>query len=289
MFYISLPYFYKNYKFNQYFKNYIDNTRLYSTDKLIADFSIDYVYGSFPWSLWNGHINNHQGLAVLNEEMKNIISNSKSPLRIDASNIFLSQTDYYDVHENATLKLLNGINVAYEISNIDLMDYILTQNPYNKFIISNNIQFTTQPFNSQVINIFSEERNIDLINLGYNPFVETNSIIDLTQIDNKNKLEVSIGHCQACLHSKQLFCAKNEQKNIYLYSKHSSFLNCPYEYNVRNYYNEIKPYILQGIHHFKIVANPSKLEDFNLSIIRSFIKPEYQGECINGYYREISK
>ncbi len=286
MFYISLPYFYKNYKFNQYFKKYIDNARLYSMDKLIADFSIDYVYGSFPWSLWNGHINNHQGLAVLNEEMKNIISNSDTPLRIDASNIFLSQTDYYDVHENATLKLLNGVNVAYEISSIDLMDYILTQNPYNKFIISNNIQFT-QPLNSQVINIFSKEHNIEFINLGYNPFIK--DTIDLAQIDNKNKLEVSIGHCQSCLSSKQLSCTQEEQKNIYLYSKHSAFLNCPYECNVRNYYNEIKPYVQQGIHHFKIVTNPSNLEDFNLSIIRSFIKPEYQGECINGYYREISK
>ena len=286
MFYISLPYFYKNYKFNQYFKKYIDNARLYSTDKLITDFSIDYVYGSFPWSLWNGHINNHQGLAVLNEEMKNIISNSNAPLRIDASNIFLSQTDYYDVHENATLKLLNGANVAYEISSINLMDYILTQNPYNKFIISDNIQFT-QPFNPQIINLFSKEHNIEFINLGYNPFIE--DIIDLAQLDNKNKLEVSIGHCQSCLRSKQLSCAQDEQKNIYLYSKHSVFSDCPYKYNVKNYYNEIKPYIQQGIHHFKIVTNSSNLEDFNLSIIRSFVKPEYQGECINGYYREISK
>jgi hypothetical protein len=59
MFYISLPYLCKNYKFNWFFKEYVEDCSKTSNSKLIAPFNIEYVYGSFPWSFWNGGINNH--------------------------------------------------------------------------------------------------------------------------------------------------------------------------------------------------------------------------------------
>ena len=59
--------------------------------------------------------------------------------------------------------------------------------------------------------------------------------------------------------------------------------------NVSNYYSEILPLYKKGIKHFKITTATSNLNDFNINIIKSFIKPEFQGECIDEYYRSVAK
>ena len=121
----------------------------------MAKFNIEYVYGAFPWSLWNGGYNIHVGNAVLSTEMNSLLNWASIPLRIDASNINLIENDYFDIHENATLKAVNGTNTAYEISSTELMDYISEHNLNNKFIISNNAQII-HPFSEQILNIFIE-------------------------------------------------------------------------------------------------------------------------------------
>lgn len=282
MFYISLPYFYENSQFNQFFQNYIEDNRLRQQSKLIANFNIEYIYGAFPWSYWNGGINNHYGAAVFADNMNTIFTKTLTPIRVDMSNIFIKQYDYYDIHENTILKMANGTNTVYEISDLNLMEYISEYNLNNKFIISNNFQLI-QNFNSDIINLMQDSEEIDLINIDYNTYNLLQNNI------NSNKLEISIGYCQNCSFEKQLFCSENEQKNIYNFSKQSCFINCPNEYKINNYYNIIKPYLKKGIKHFKIITGPNNLKDFNIKIIKSFVKPEYQGECINEYYRRISK
>ena len=153
--------------------------------------------------------------------------------------------------------------------------------------ISNNAQLL-YAFDSNILNIFQKYQEIELINIGYNPFEQLKDI-DFSQIQNKNKLEISIGHCQNCSLDKYLECSKSEQKNIYNFSKLSLFTNCQNECKNFNYYNDIKPYLKQGIKHFKIISKPNNLTEFNINIIRSFVKPEYQGECINEYLQRISK
>lgn len=283
MFYISLPYFYENYKFNEYFKKYIKSCYTFNNDKLIAKFDIEYAYGSFPWSYWDGGINNHQGQAILNNDIKAIFAQTSIPLRIDASNINLTEYDYLDIHENTILNCANGTNTIYEISDVNLMEYISNHNLNNKFIISNNAQLI-HLFNANIINTFQEQDMIDLINIGY----KTENI-NFSEIINKNKLEMSIGICQNCSAEQYLACSQNEQKNIYNFSKQSLFFSCPSEYKPINYYEEIKSYLKQGIKHFKLITSPKNLQEFNINIIKSFVKPEYQGECIDGYYQQISK
>lgn len=281
MFYISLPYFYENFKFNQFFKDYIENSIKSKSDKLVTKFNIEYAYGSFPWSYWNGGINNHQGAAVLVSDMQPIITQTLIPLRIDASNIYIKDTDYYDIHENSILRLVNGTNTIYEVSNIGLMEYIEKENLNNKFIISNSAQLFNE-FNSEILNIFQEQDNIEFINIGHNL-----NYIDFSQIKDKNKIEISIGYCQNCSLETNLQCINNEQKNIYNFSSCSLFINCPFKYEPVNYYKDIEPYLKQGIKHFKITTSPKNLKDFNIHIIKSFVKPEYQGECIDEYYRKV--
>lgn len=287
MFYISLPYFYENFKFNQFFKNYVNNCNHTKNDKLIEKFNIEYAYGSFPWSYWNGGINNHQGAAVLAPQMQLIIAQTDIPLRIDMSNIYIQAEDYYDIHENAILKVLNGTNSSYEISNTNLMEYISLKNLDSKFIISSNTQLLEE-FNTNTINKFYGQQQINLINIGYNPFIQLENF-NLNEIKDKNKLEVSIGYCQNCSLKEQLKCINTEQKSISCYSNKSLFIDCPFRYQPIDYYTEIKPYLNNGIKHFKFITNLKNLKDFNINIIKSFVKPEYQGECINEYYRTISK
>ena len=283
MFYISLPYFYENFKFNQYFKQYVNHCNQSNNDKLIAKFNIEHAYGSFSWSYWNGGINNHQGQAILNADIKSIFTQTLTPIRIDASNINLVEYNYLDTHENIILNCANGTNTIYEISDTNLMGYISEHNLNNKFVISNNAQLI-YPFNDEIINVFQEQETIDLINIGYK--IEN---INLSQIKDKNKLEISIGICQNCSAQRYLECSNDEQKNIYNFSQQSLFLSCPLENKPINYYKEIESYLKQGIKHFKLTTSPKNLQNFNINIIKSFVKPEYQGECIDGYYREISK
>lgn len=288
MFYISLPYFYENYKFNNFFKDYIHKQNTSKNSTLITKFNIEYVYGSFPWSYWNGGINNHQGTAALAFNMQQIIYQSFIPIRLDISNTYLNNLNYFDTHENSILRIANGTNTFYEISDLNLMSYIKNYNLNNKFIISNNAQLIHE-FNTDILNVFQEQPEIDLINIGYNPFDHLKDNIDFSQIKDKNKLEISIGYCQDCSFQRCMRCSSEEQKNIYNFSKQSFFINCPNEYKINNYYNEIEPYLKQGIKHFKIITTPKDLNNFNIKIIKSFVKPEHQGECINEYYQRISK
>ena len=283
MFYISLPYFYENYKFNNFFNNYVDNSNKNQKEfKLVDNFTVEYVYGAFPWSLWNGGVNSHVGKAVLSQEIEQIINAINTPIRFDASNILLKEEDYLDIHENAILKISNGSNNIYEISNFNLMDYISKMYLNNKFIISNNLQITTD-LNEDLINTLINNDNIDLINLGYH------LIYDISKINNKDKIECMIGYCYNCSNKQNLICNFQEQQNIYNFSGNSLFINCSSCNKNVDYYQQILPMYHKGIKHFKIMTSVSNLDDFNINIIKSFIKPEFQGECISEYYRAIAK
>lgn len=168
------------------------------------------------------------------------------------------------------------------------MKYIKNYNLNNRFIISNNAQLI-YPFSTEIVNGFQDREEIELINIGYRPFEQLKDNINFSQINDKNKLEISIGLCQNCSAQRHLECSNNEQRKIYNFSKQSLFLSCPLEYKPINYYKEIEPYLKQGIKHFKLTTSPENLQNFNINIIKSFVKPEYQGECIDGYYRAISK
>ncbi|MGN1342696.1 MAG: hypothetical protein ACI4VL_05750 [Bacilli bacterium] len=70
--------------------------------------------------------------------MEMVFNTSENAIRIDWSNCFLNEEDFYDIHENATLKLLSNTGGACEISNLDLMNYINQFDKNIRFIISNN-------------------------------------------------------------------------------------------------------------------------------------------------------
>lgn len=281
MFYISLPFFYENYKFNNFFKNYVNQEIKKTSSKLIDKFNIAYVHGSFPWSLWSGY-NTCQGPAVYTSQMLPHITTSQSIIRLDCSNIFLQQQDFYDIHQNAILKTIIMNNHAYEISSFNLMKYISEQNINSNFIISNNA-FSSYKLNESNLNLLCEQSNIDLINIG------TDLSIDLSKIKHKQKIEIDITSCNICPYEKYQQCKINEQKSNYNFSQYSILQSCSYKKELINYYDLIQFYYKQGIQYFKINSYTTDLQQFNINIIKSFIKPEYQGECIDEYYKYINK
>lgn len=277
MFFISLPCFYPNYKFNNFFKKYIIN----NPDKIITEFRIEYFYGSMPWSYWNGHINNHTGKAALYPEMSYLFRMAEAGVRIDWSNCFLTENDFNDVHENATLKLLAESSNVCEISDLKLLTYIANVDINMKFIISNNSQIL-HPFSNDLINLLADQEYIELIT------VNNIQDFDLNNLPKK-KIEIPIGGCTKCDLNQQLHCSRLEQASIYSFSNNSSIQNCNSSAPISNYYEAIKPYLNQGFTHFKITTNTSDLNNFNMIIINSFIKPEYIGECINEYYKSLNE
>ena len=270
MFYISLPFFYQNYKFNNFFKHYVSRNK----EKLVDNFSIEYFYGAFPWSYWSGGINPHSGKAVLLPEIEYIINTSAASIRLDQSNCFLTEKDYLDIHENVILNQLFNTGGVCEISDLNLMNYITQLNDNIKFIISNHSEII-QPFTDEIINIFINQDNIELISM--------NNILDSNQ---KNKIELVIGNCK-CPKEKLCECIYQEQLNTYTFSGRSVLYKCPFHQNIKNYYDEIYPLYKQGYTHFKInpQSNYLDLNAFNQKIILSFIKPEYIGECLIEYDR----
>lgn len=268
MIYISLPWFYKNFKFNEYIHKYI----LDYPDSLKVPIQIEYVYGSIPWSYWNGNINNHSGHFILKPELINIMHQSSIPIRLDNSNIYLQEKDFYDTYENVLISCLQKNHIS-EISDINLLSYIAQLNPQINFIISENINILNNLDQCTFELLLSQD------------YIKLISLIELPkfEIKNKDKIELIIHNC-SCDKEQYLECKKIEQACIYSYSSNSVIVNCRNTIENIDYLEEILAFYKQGYSHFKIQTNIDNIESFNLSFMNSFIKSECIGECLYGYY-----
>lgn len=274
--YISLPDFYWNKEFNNFFSVYVNLNK----DKLKTDISIEYFYGSFPWSLWNGGYNSNSGAAVLYDEMQRIFSNLNRPVILDCSNINLTDNDLYDRHMNTILSLADNGSNMIEFSDFKVFDYITNLYSNYHFVLSRGAELFND-FDSDIINLILENDKINLINLN----------LPIENIQNKNKIELMIGNCcQYCSNKQQLDCIYKEQCNQYNFSEYTNYVNCINSIPNFNYLDQIQHYNKMGYTHFKIMPQQdyTKLQYFNLTLIKNFIKEEYQIDCIKEYlnYKE---
>lgn len=270
---ISLPLFYENYKFNNFFKQYS-----YEKNKTVIDFNIEYSYGSFPQSSWNGGPNIYHNNLVLYGEMERLRQKSFIPFRIDCSNCFLNDNDYYDRHQNVILDIYSDSGNIIDISNLKLLNHLQEKYLNLQYSFSNNAEILHQ-FNPDIINTIIEQDNCVLVTF--------NSANIINDIKNKQKCELVIGKQCPCPVNTYLQCISIEQNNQLNFSKNSQFQSCAKTIKKIDYIKEIENNKIFS--HFKIAPpkDIKQLYTFNQNLIFNFIKPEYWEECLNLYQKGI--
>ena len=281
MVYLSFPYMYKNLLFNNYIKGKISYYRTQKKSIFKFPFELEMTYGSFPFSYWNGDLNNnYDGNSIaLYQDIDSLFSQTLIPICCDCSNINLDENDIYDTHQNIILQLGNSAGNFIELSDLGLLDYIQTKYKYN-FIFSNKADLIN-PITSDIINTINEQNIFYLISL---PNHLKLNIEELNKIKNKNKILITIKNkCPYnCL--KQQECMTQEQINQFSYSGYTMY-NCKNltEYNDENeILNEIDFFKRLGFSHFKIDSPiPQKNQIFKLYLIQNLVKSEYQLQILN--------
>lgn len=272
---LSLPYFYKN-NFYYFFREFVN---LYP-EKTKLPFHISSLYGSFPYSIWNGGINSNENDLMLYPEIAAIINAATIPIRLDCSNLLLNEFDLYDRHMNVILKLAESNGTLIEIADLALYNYIKENYIGFNFILSNNANYLHE-FNEEIINTFTEQSDFFSISL-----LNINSL-DLSKIIHKNKIEIILNNkCQNCSYDQQKECRLLEHNNQLIYSNKSILRSCNQIQNdilSSNLIKNIEYYQSLGFHQFKIKSYFSfnDAQHFNQYLILSLIKPEYQLECEN--------
>lgn len=276
MVYLNLPLLYDNFEFNRIFSKYV----IENGYALKIPFQIESTYGSFPYCCWNGDLNSTYGNNILYPEIEKLILDYReSVIRLDFSNIFLNNNDFYNIHENTILKLLESNGTIIELSNLELFNYINSKYKGYDFVLSNNANLI-HPLTEDIINIFMEQNEFILISLNHC------DNLDLTKIKNKNKLEILINNeCLNCSLETQLKCKLLEQNNQISFSSKSVHYQCPkkindYE-NKNHLINEIDNYLKMGFSHFKIgYPQLNNIKQFNRYLIYNLIQEEYQNDCL---------
>ena len=129
------------------------------------------------------------GDTLLYPNIELIIKQSNLPLWLDFSNILLEKSDFYDVMSNVILKLLPN-NCIFEISNLDLLNYINNKFPNLKYVISKNANIL-YPLTPDIINNFHQNLN-PLYIIIPNEFKTSQQY--LNEINNKENIIIPVNN-----------------------------------------------------------------------------------------------
>lgn len=283
MIFLSLPLLYDNLELNNFLKKFIyahQNKEIFNIPLVIES-----AYGSFPYSSWNGDVNNNWGKVLPTyNNFQSFFNKVDMPVRIDCSNIFLTKEDLYDVHQNIILQLGDSCGNILEISDLGVFNYLKENYKNYFFIVSKNIDLI-HPVDADIINVFTEQEDFYLFNLP-NKFNKDQEF--LKTLNNKFKIEINIGcKCQCNNSQQEQQCNEQEMHNQLEFSGCSIYQDCVYTnpYMSLNILDDIKYFTELGFSHFKIETPPiSKIPLFNNYLIKNLIKPEYQLEFKNDFY-----
>ena len=281
--YISLPMFVYNDKLNHFLLKFIKK----NPQSKKIDFEIEGGFGSFSYDSWNGDVNSNFGDLQMNKDFYNISVNFGFPQKYDCSNIFLEETDFYDVHGNIFLKQAENGSNQIELCDLAFLNELQKKYPQYSYILSKNADIINE-FTPEIIDLFTEQDSFSAINL---PCYYNNNIEFLKKIKNKSKIELTIGaKCKLCEKEKIKECLIAENKNQILFNNYSVYNNCKLQNNYEDY-EEIVETILKlnklGYSHFRIDAPGSfYIKKFNLYLIYSLIKNEYIKDFFKEYIKE---
>lgn len=283
MIFLSLPLLYDNLELNNFLKKFIyahQNKEIFNVPLVIES-----SYGSFPYSSWNGDVNNNWGkILPTYNDFYAYFNKVETPARIDCSNIYITKEDLYDIHQNVILEAGDRCGNIIEFSDLGVFNYLKEQYKNYFFIVSKNIDLI-HPVDLNIVNAFTDQDEFYLFNL---PNRFYNDIEFLKSLNNKFKIEINIGYrCQCNNFNKEQECNRQEMHNQIEFSGCSIYQDCVYtnSYMSLNMMENIKKFIDLGFSHFKIETPPvAKINIFNNYLIKNLIKPEYQLEFINDFY-----
>lgn len=275
MIHITLPLVYYNFNFYNELKDYL---YLFSSHFKIEHLNIDSFYGTFPFAIWNGgvNLNIRNEIFMTQNNLQNFITSLYAPIRLDFSNIFITNEDLTNGYQNLLLKLCNEGNNFIELSDFGVLNYIKENFPDYNFILSKNAHFIN-PFTTDIINTINEQNVFYLIEL---PDIFKRDIDFLKNIKLKNNIEITISNKCNLQCYNLLKCPMAEQEYITNFSEKTIYSNCD-KINNYNNINEIKNEIQffnnLGFSHFKIDTPPIiQNNKFLKYLIHNLIKEEYQ-------------
>lgn len=263
MIYFTLQNFYENQKLNNIL--FIIHQQFINSFK--APIKFIYTAGSFPYTYWNGGINNNFGIG--NNTYDTVIKYYQTnllPLRINCSNINLNKEDFNDTIMNVILDLLNNSSNAIELSNLELYEYLYNKYPNFHYILSNNFNLIN-PLTPELINKLNEISDFYFIQI---PLNKVKDFDYLKAIKNKKNIELPIGDiCGNCSNLDQ--CNIQEQIAQYNYSDSFTKMNCSKCLGLSSIISleDIqKNYVPLGFHNFIL---PDYYDSKNNNMIKFFI------------------
>ena len=263
MIYFTLQNFYENQKLN----NILFIIHQQFIDSFKAPIKFIYTAGSFPYTYWNGGINNNFGIG--NNTYDTVIKYYQTnllPLRINCSNINLNKEDFNDTIMNVILDLLNNSSNAIELSNLELYEYLYKKYPNFHYILSNNFNLIN-PLTPELINKLNEISDFYFIQI---PLNKVKDFDYLKAIKNKKNIELPIGDiCGNCSNLDQ--CNIQEQIAQYNYSDSFTKMNCSKCLGLNGIISleDIqKNYVPLGFHNFIL---PDYYDSKNNNMIKFFI------------------
>lgn len=282
-----------NFILPNFFENYMINHFLLYQSKVVrapvfkTDLQFTYVSGSFPFSSWNGGLNNNKGVVFPLYSEYSLYEKVMVPIRFNCNNVCLEQFDYTDEHMNVILKINeNGANTI-EITNLELMMYIAEKYPLYKFIFSERADLI-KPYTIEDINEVSQLEQFDIIKI---PQRFNTQIDELKQIQKKNKVEIIVNtRCPLnCEHYNQCSIKEDEEQNIFI--SNGTIENCQKNISFTTSLNQAislkditEIYEPLGFRNFSMlpILNTHKFENV-LVFFKYFFKEEYVAKMLEEF------
>ena len=278
MIYITLTDFYNNFYINQsIFRLYKEHPDMFKEPTAIVGSS-----GSFPFNYWNGGYNSNEGKFLLKVEYEDLERNTYMPIRLDYSNIFLTEDDFQNSYNNTILKIFNTGSHYVEVSNLALLEYIKNVYPLMKSVFSSkaDIFYTLTP---DIVNKAIQEGGMDIVSLP-TKYIENNEFLNGLQY--KNQIEIPVNTvCGVCDNLQQENCIKTEHFSQYNFSGNSVFNSCTKCLNgnkclINFDFEKLKELTKKGFNKFLVNSFPKTKDPNGLLFVEFFvdyfIKDEYK-------------
>lgn len=217
MFKFTLPNIYENKKLNNFL------IQLNKTHPEYFKCNVNFIQesGAMPYCSWSGY-NSNIGAGITAFEFTQISRYNHIPIRLNFANILLENFDFEDCMGQAILKAMHNGSNLIEISNLELMDYILEKYPNYKFIFSKQADLVTD-FTPEILNQFVEVDKFELIGI---PDKYTKDFDFLNGLQKKSKFEITVNYPCPINCRTYKTCAIQEHKTQLAYSGIPVLWNC---------------------------------------------------------------